>query len=219
MLTLDIELNGIEDEEVSKVLEKGRLSSKKTLLYNHQFPVRPDWDLSQLKSKCYSHSMTNTVSHFFIKSREDEDSVVVRVNGVAGFLDRKKELVAFERLSAAGIADKLIATFKNGLVMRPIKGSTLHRDTIKTNEVASHVARAMAQMHKKTKLLATETEPELIRQMRQFISLIPEQYSDVSLHLSTFLIDYLFIFLILRSRKKPLEEKSNFQARQSSKIT
>ena len=29
MLTLDIELNGIEDEEVSKVLEKGRLSSKK----------------------------------------------------------------------------------------------------------------------------------------------------------------------------------------------
>ena len=129
--------------------------------------------------------MTNTVSHFFINSREDEDSVVVRVNGVAGFLDREKELVAFERLSAAGIADQLIATFKNGLVMKPIKGSTLHRDTIKTNEVASHVARAMAQMHRKTKLLATETEPELIRQMRQFISLIPEQYSDVSFSLKT----------------------------------
>jgi len=98
MIILDIELNGIENAEVAKVIRE----------------VRPNWNLKQLKSKCYSLSMTNTVSHFFINSREDEDSIVVRVNGEAAFLDRKKELEAFDRLAKSGIADKLLAIFKNG---------------------------------------------------------------------------------------------------------
>ena len=123
--------------------------------------------------------MTNIVSHFFINSREDEDSIVVRVNGEAAFLDRKKELEAFERLAEAGIADDLLATFKNGLVMKPIKGSTLHRDTVKDKNVSALVAKAMAQMHKNTKLLPTETEPSLVKTMNQFVSMIPENYSDV----------------------------------------
>lgn len=163
MIILDIELNGIDNEEVAKVIRE----------------VRPNWNLDNLKSKCYSHSMTNTVSHFFIYSREDEDSIVVRLNGEAAFLDRKKELEAFERLAAAGIADELLAYFKNGLVMKPIKGSTLHRDTVKDKKVSALVAKAMAQMHKNTKLLQSETGPTLVKTMNEFVSMIPDKYSDV----------------------------------------
>ena len=94
--------------------------------------------------------MTNTVSHFFINSREDEDSIVVRVNGEAAFLDRKKELEAFDRLAKSGIADKLLAIFKNGLVMKPIKGSTLHRDTVKDKNVST--LKSQKQWHKCTKI-------------------------------------------------------------------
>jgi thiamine kinase-like enzyme len=162
MIILDFELNGIDNEEVAKVIRE----------------VRPNWNLNELKSKCYSHSMTNTVSHFFINSREDDDSIVVRVNGEAAFLDRKKELEAFERLSEAGIADELLAHFKNGLVMKPIKGSTLHRDTVKDKKVSALVAKAMAQMHKNTKLLPTETGQALVKTMNQFVSMIPDKYSD-----------------------------------------
>ncbi|CBY21622.1 unnamed protein product [Oikopleura dioica] len=133
MSILDIELNGIDDEEVAKVIRE----------------VRPNWNLDMLRSKCYSHSMTNTVSHFFINSREDEDSIVVRVNGEAAFLDRKKELVAFERLAKAGIADELLASFKNGTrsKIRTFCHLKLNRHYIKT--------------------------------INQFVSMIPDKYSDV----------------------------------------
>ena len=166
-------------ESTMKKLQKSSEKVKTAQDPKKIFVVRPNWNLNELKSKCYSHSMTNTVSHFFINSREDEDSIVVRVNGEAAFLDRKKELEAFERLAKAGIADELLAHFKNGLVMKPIKGSTLHRDTVKDKKVSALVAKAMAQMHKNTKLLSTETGPALGKTMNQFVSLIPDKYSDV----------------------------------------
>lgn len=162
-IVLDQVLKGISNEEVADILSK----------------VRPKWQRSEIKNQIFSHSMTNTVAIFYSKSKEDEDAVIVRLNGEAGFLDRAKELVAYERLSKSNVADPLVAVFNNGLIMEPIPGKTLHRDTVQDITVSTCVAKAMARLHRDTKLLPTESKPSFAKSVQEFIDLIPSSYSNI----------------------------------------
>jgi len=119
--------------------------------------VRPGWKSDNVKRTLYYEGRTNSLAAFYQDTIEDEDTIVIRINGAAPFVDRQKELETFDRLVKADICELLVASFNNGLVMKRIKGSTLTKSNVSNKIIALSTAQEIAKMHLNVQLSHKDT--------------------------------------------------------------
>jgi len=154
--------------------------------------VRPGWKSDNVKRTLYYEGRTNSLAAFYQDTIEDEDTIVIRINGAAPFVDRQKELETFDRLVKADICELLVASFNNGLVMKRIKGSTLTKSNVSNKIIALSTAHEIAKMHlnlqlsrkdKVRKILlkqSTVTQQRYRNKTALIISHIPKHFSKQS---------------------------------------
>lgn len=102
-------------------------------------------------------------------------------------IDRKVELDNILLLQQHGFAPRLYGVFLNGLAYEFIPGVTLSPTSVVDGKIWPLIARHMAKMHR-LNIVNTQDdadskiEPMIYRKTIQFLSLIPEQFSDIVKH-------------------------------------
>lgn len=76
-----------------------------------------------------------------------QQTVLVRVFGAEGLLDRATENAVFAELAAADIGPPLIGVFANGRVEGALRGETLDYGRVREARIAAHIARELARLH------------------------------------------------------------------------
>lgn len=90
--------------------------------------------------------ITNTL--YRATNRSDGSSVLVRIFGAEGMIDRKKEQATFKFLGEKGIAPKLCGAFKNGRLEQWLEGyRALELDDLSHPKTSALIARALARLH------------------------------------------------------------------------
>jgi len=188
--------------------------------------VRPEWNSDNVRRTLFSEGLTNSLGAYYQDAIEDEDTIVIRINGAAPFLDRQKELVTFDRLAKADVCEPLVASFTNGIVMKRIKGSTLTKSNVSNKQIALSTAHEIAKMHLNVQLNRKDivkmifltnqkvTHQRFKKITAAFISHIPKHFSKQS-------IQNRCKELNLPSRRElklELDKTNRFFAKQSSPL-
>jgi len=144
--------------------------------------IRPEWDVHYIKFKVFHDGHTNASAAFFMRSVNDDDAVVVRINGhgTEKFICRQQEILSFRRLSHAGLCPPLEAVFRNGIVMSFIHGAALTLDNVTNPRVARTTAREIAKMHRDVRLNKTECADSFHTVIDNYMTHIPDRYSKAS---------------------------------------
>ncbi|GMT06934.1 hypothetical protein PENTCL1PPCAC_29108, partial [Pristionchus entomophagus] len=134
--------------------------------------IRKDWAIDQLETEVFTNGITNKIFSIFHKENR-QDRLVYRVfgHGTDRIIDRKKELEQWQKLSAVGLAAKIIGRFHNGIVCEFLPGEPLKLHQLQWPEVQKAVAEVMSRMHE----LSIGGVPCAFPKMHQFIdNLRPE---------------------------------------------
>ena len=93
--------------------------------------------------------ITNTL--YRAKNASDGSSVLVRIFGAEGMIDRKKEQATFKFLGEKGIAPKFCGSFRNGRLEQWLEGfRALELDDLSHPKTSALIARALARLHSLT---------------------------------------------------------------------
>ena len=127
-----------------------RLSDFTEALMPH---VRPNWTKDSLKVHEINTGLgvTNDLIGFSHANASEDDTVLLRVNGVSTelFIDRELELIVMCLLNKAkaNISPPVYCEFDNGLCYGYVAGQTLEYSDVKDLTVLSGMAKSLAKLH------------------------------------------------------------------------
>lgn len=133
----------------------------------------------------FTDGITNKLIGCFHSVTQTEEVLLVRIYGNKTdlLIDRNAEKINIAFLHKHGLAPKLYATFKNGLVYEFVPGCTLNTSTVYEPKVWKLVAINMAKMHKlPLSVDESDKEPMLKTKTAKFLDLVPETFSDPVKH-------------------------------------
>ncbi|EEZ97183.2 Ethanolamine kinase-like Protein [Tribolium castaneum] len=140
--------------------------------------IRPHWG-RRVDFKLLTDGITNKL----VGCRGEEgETVLVRVYGNKTdlLIDRKAETRNILLLSRLRLAPSLYATFENGLAYEYVPGCTLSPTMAKNPKIAHLVASHMGKLHKVQVPDISNPQPLLWPKIRNFLDLVPEQFSDIT---------------------------------------
>ncbi|CAH2268149.1 jg8156 [Pararge aegeria aegeria] len=177
-----------------------------TGIYEILSAIRPDWPQANIKFKVFTDGITNKLVACQLDSANNSENntniVLVRIYGNKTdlLIDRDAEVRNITVLNKAGLAPKIYGVFKNGLSYEYYPGVTLNTDTVTDAKISRLVAQQMARMHKIQLGDEIPKEPMVWDKIEQFLSLIPEKFTDACKHASRypskdFQINWIRIYL------------------------
>ncbi|XP_044261990.1 ethanolamine kinase 2 [Tribolium madens] len=142
--------------------------------------IRPQW--RRIEFKLLTDGITNKLVGCSGEGVEEEETVLVRIYGNKTdlLIDRKAETRNILLLSSLNLAPSLYATFENGLAYQFVPGCTLTPTTVKEPKIAHLVATQMGKLHKVQVPDISNPQPFLWTKIRNFLDLVPEQFSDIT---------------------------------------
>ena len=138
-------------------------------------------------SQLFTDGITNKLIGCFHAESPNaaEEVLLVRIYGNKTdlLIDRNAEKVNIAFLHKHGLAPKLHATFRNGLVYEFVPGCPLNCDNVLQPKIWKLVAANMAKMHKlPLSLEDAAKDPMLKTKMIKFLDLVPDTFSDSKKH-------------------------------------
>ncbi|XP_053599660.1 ethanolamine kinase isoform X2 [Plodia interpunctella] len=111
---------------------------------------------------------------------ENNNVVLVRIYGNKTdlLIDRAAEIRNIKALHALGLAPEIYGIFENGLAYQYYPGVCLNTESVYDDKIWPLVAKQMAKMHKVKLGQEVNQEPVLWEKTEQFLSLIPERFTD-----------------------------------------
>ncbi|XP_013185648.1 ethanolamine kinase [Amyelois transitella] len=144
--------------------------------------IRPDWNPENIKFKLFTDGITNKLVACRLCTNMDNDDNVVLVriygNKTDLLIDRTAEIRNIKTLHALGLAPEIYCIFENGLAYQYYPGVCLNTETVYDEKIWPLVARQMAKMHKVKLGPEIKQEPTIWDKTEQFMSLIPERFTD-----------------------------------------
>ncbi|XP_023949336.1 ethanolamine kinase [Bicyclus anynana] len=159
-----------------------------TGIYEILSAIRPEWPQGNIKFKVFTDGITNKLVACQLdsvnSSENNKNIVLVRIYGNKTdlLIDRDAEVRNITVLNKAGLAPKIYGVFKNGLSYEYYPGVTLTTETVTDVRISRLVARQMAKMHKIQLGEEIPKEPMVWDKIEQFLSLIPEKFTDANKH-------------------------------------
>ncbi|XP_045763880.1 ethanolamine kinase [Maniola jurtina] len=159
-----------------------------TGIYKILSVIKPDWPQENIKFKIFTDGITNKLVACQLDPvnnlENNENVVLVRIYGNKTdlLIDRNAEVRNITVLNKAGLAPKIYGVFKNGLSYEYYPGVTLDTDTVTDAKISRLVAQQMARMHKIQLGEEVPREPMVWDKIEQFLSLVPEKFTDANKH-------------------------------------
>ncbi|XP_041973074.1 ethanolamine kinase [Aricia agestis] len=148
-----------------------------TGLYKVLKVLRPNWSVPNIKFKVFTDGITNKL---VACQADGEDIVLIRIYGNKTdlLIDRNAEVRNITNLHKIGLAPEIYGVFKNGLAYQYYPGVTLTPESVVDEKIWKLIAKQMAIMHKVQIEPEINREPAVWDKTEQFLSLIPEQFSN-----------------------------------------
>ncbi|XP_047545921.1 ethanolamine kinase [Vanessa atalanta] len=148
--------------------------------------LRPEWTPENIKFKVFTDGITNKLvaCQFNAEQVGENNIVLVRIYGNKTdlLIDRNAEVRNITVLNKSGLAPQIYGVFKNGLAYEYYPGVTLSPNTVIDSKISGLVAKQMAKMHKIELGKEIKKEPMVWDKTEQFLSLIPEKFTDANKH-------------------------------------
>ncbi|KAL4719314.1 hypothetical protein ACJJTC_007735 [Scirpophaga incertulas] len=145
--------------------------------------IRPTWPSNNINFKLFTDGITNKLVACQLNNDANiENTVLVRIYGNKTdlLIDRNAELRNIKTLNILGLAPKVYGIFENGIAYQYYPGETLDTETVLNEKIWPLVACYMAKMHKVKLGKEVKEEPMVWDKIEQFLSLLPEPFTDVS---------------------------------------
>lgn len=133
--------------------------------------VRPHWQPSLIRVRTFTDGITNLL----LGLSHQNETLLVRIYGEKSELlvDRQAEKRTIRKLARVGLARPLEAQFNNGICYGFVPGETFDERSVRTEDSATLIAQAMAQLHR-LELDPPEGGAVLFHRLRRYVSLCPD---------------------------------------------
>ncbi|XP_042894377.1 ethanolamine kinase 1-like [Penaeus japonicus] len=158
--------------EVDGRTEVGLRSGARRILKH----VRPNWPHDKLHFKTYTAGVTNILVGVWCESERDQVLVRVYGNNTHLFIDRQAEIKTMKVIHEASCGPEVYVAFTNGLCYAFTPGVPLTFKSVTHENVWRAVSKQVAKIHKIQ--TGDKRNPMLFPKLRQFLSLLPDAFSD-----------------------------------------
>lgn len=110
--------------------------------------IRPEWNVSKMKTKFFTNGTTNQLIGCFLEGHES-DMILIRVYGANThlFIDRSQEIDNLQLMNKYYLSPPLFASFNNGICYGYNEGIVINREMVKEEIVSLNICKMMAKMH------------------------------------------------------------------------